>query len=107
MDWGSTSEVKTSHLENPSRSVPCPACNWIVDDCTPDEHEDDGRKHATALRDSSDSKRNRDGSEHALVDGEQQIGDLRRTDGGSTEDISETNVFHITNIFASGLREGE
>lgn len=31
MDRSSTSEVETTHVENPTGSVPCPASNWIID----------------------------------------------------------------------------
>jgi hypothetical protein len=42
--WGSTGEVKTTHLVDPSLRVPCPARNWIIDEGGPDKHEDNGRQ---------------------------------------------------------------
>jgi hypothetical protein len=107
MHWGSTREIETSHLEDPSGGVPGPACNRVVDDGGPDEHEYHAREHATTLGDRSHGKRNRDRCEHALVDGEQQIRDLRRSDGRGTENISEANVFQIADKFPPGVREGE
>lgn len=56
-----TGEVKTSELEYPTRWVPGPAGNRIVDDGGPDKHEDDARKHATTLGNSANSKSNTDG----------------------------------------------
>jgi len=44
MHWGSTSKVKTTHLEDPSGGVPSPASNRIVDESRPDKHEDDTRE---------------------------------------------------------------
>lgn len=55
---GTTSEVKTSELEHPSRRVPCPAGDGVVDDSGPDEHEDNAGEHATTLSDCADSKSN-------------------------------------------------
>lgn len=49
MDWSSSGEIETSHLVRPSVGVPGPAGKWVVDYGGPDEHEDDGWKHATTL----------------------------------------------------------
>lgn len=40
MHGSSTGEIETSHLEDPSGGVPCPAGDRVVDDGCPDEHED-------------------------------------------------------------------
>lgn len=64
-------------------------------------------EHATSLSDSTNGKSNSDAGEHALVHSKQKIRDLGRTDGGRTEDIAETNVLQITDVAASGVREGE
>jgi hypothetical protein len=107
MHRGSTSKIKSSHLENPSRRIPCPACNWIIDDSRPDKHENHTWKHATTLGNSSYSKCDSDGCEHTLVYGEEEIGDIGGANGGSTKNISEANVLKIANVLAGGVREGE
>lgn len=48
----------------------------------------------------------RDGSEHALVDGEEQVGNLYAPHGRSAQDVSESNVIKVANEFASRVREG-
>ena len=107
MHWGSSSEIKPSHLEHPSGRVPCPACDWVVDDGCPDEHEENGREHTTALRDSSNGKSNRDGCEHALVDGEEEIRDLGGAHGWCSEDVPEADVLQVSDVLAGGVGEGE
>lgn len=49
MDGNSTSEVETVYLEYPACRIPCLACDGVVDDGGPDEHEDDAGKHAASL----------------------------------------------------------
>ena len=36
--------------------VPSPACDCVVDDCRPDQHEDNAREHAAPLSDGTNSK---------------------------------------------------
>lgn len=48
----------------------------------------------------------RDGGEHALVDGEQQIGDLGAPNRGSAQDIAESNVIEVADKLASRVRKG-
>jgi hypothetical protein len=107
MHWGSASKVKSSHLEDPSRRIPGPASNRVVDDGCPDEHEDNARKHAATFSNSTDCKSYCDGCEHALVDSKHKIGDLRRSNRWCSEDISEAKVFQVTNVFAGSVGEGE
>lgn len=40
VNGGSTSEIETTHVEDPSLRVPCPACDRAVDDGQPAEEED-------------------------------------------------------------------
>jgi hypothetical protein len=107
MHWGSASKVKSSHIEDPSRRIPGPASNRVVDDGCPDEHEDNARKHAATFSNSTDCKSYCDGCEHALVDSKHKIGDLRRSNRWCSEDISEAKVFQVTNVFAGSVGEGE
>ena len=107
MHGGSTSEIKSSHLEHPTRRVPCPACNWVINDCRPNEHEDHTRKHTATLSNSSNSKSNSDSSEHALVNGEKEVRDLGGPNGWCCKDISEPNVLQIADVLASCVRKGE
>jgi hypothetical protein len=52
----STGEIETAHLKYPSRRVPRPACNRVIDDGRPDEHEDYAGKHAASLCCSANSE---------------------------------------------------
>lgn len=76
MDWSSTREIETSHHERPTGRVPRPACNGIVDDGGPDEHEHHGWEHATSFRDGTDQECDRDAGKHTLVYCKQEIWDL-------------------------------
>lgn len=49
----------------------------------------------------------RNGSEHALVEAEQNIRELRRADGGLGDDILETKVRHVAKEDGAGVREGQ
>lgn len=58
VDGGTSSKVNRAHGRGPSRRVPGPAGDGVVDDGRPDEHVDDTRKHASTLRDGTDGKSN-------------------------------------------------
>lgn len=45
----------------------------------------------------------RDSREHALVDGEELVGDLCASHGWSSQDIPETDVIKITDELAGGV----
>lgn len=49
VDGSSTSEIETAQLEDPSRGIPGPASNWIVDDGRPDEDEDNAGEQAASV----------------------------------------------------------
>lgn len=55
---GTAGKVKTAQFEYPARCVPRPACNRIVDDGGPDEHEDDARQHAATFGNCTDREGN-------------------------------------------------
>jgi len=107
VDRRSTSKVESAHLGNPARRVPCPACDGVVDHGRPDKHEDDTGQHTAALGDGAHGEGHSDGGEHALVDGEEQVGDLGGANGGGSEDVAEAEVLHVTQELAGGVREGE
>lgn len=100
MHWGSTGKIEASELEDPAGAVPSPAGNRVVDDGRPDEHEDNGRKDATSLRNGSNSECDGNSSEHALVDSEEKIWNLCGSNGRSSKHISEAEVFKVTNVLA-------
>ena len=93
VDGSTTSKVKASHFKDPARAVPCPAGDGIVDDCRPDKHENLGgsigeghldviatyhtRKHSSTFGNGTNGQSHSDSGEHALVDGEKEVGDLR------------------------------
>ena len=54
----STGKVETAELEDPPVGVPGPACDHIVHNGRPDEHENDAWEHATAFGDGTDGKGN-------------------------------------------------
>lgn len=109
-------EVEAAHEKRPAVGVPGPVGNGVVDDRRPDEDEDDGGQHATAVRGGTNGKsgsgeqtecqrgdrnprhiitgarRLRDGCKHALEEAEQQIGNLGASDAGLGQHVLETNV---------------
>lgn len=123
VDWSSTSEVETTHLEGPAVGVPGPAGNRIVDDGGPDEDEDHAWEHATTVSCRADGecgpagmsvffipsshnaagagKNSRDGREHALVDSEQDLWELGASWGWGTEDVPESDRLHVTDVAAA------
>lgn len=104
---GSASEVEAAHLGDPAGWVPGPAGDGVINDGGPDEHEDDAGQHAAALGDSADGQGDGDGGEHALVDSEQQVGDLGRADGGGGQHVAEAEVLEVTEELACRVREGQ
>ncbi|CRK19747.1 hypothetical protein BN1708_000412 [Verticillium longisporum] len=77
VDGGAAGKVEAAHAAGPTRRVPCPAGNGVVDDGRPDEHEDDAGQHAPTLGDGASSESDGDGGEHALVESKQEIRDAR------------------------------
>ena len=49
----------------------------------------------------------RDGGEHALIDGVEQIGDMGATDRGASQDVEEADVAQIPDVAAGGMGKGE
>ena len=107
MHWSSSRKVQTTHIEHPSRRIPRPAGNRVINDRAPDEHEHHARQHPAPLSHRAHGKSNRDGSKHALIDGKQQIWDLGGADGGGGQDVAEADVLEVADKLASGVREGK
>ena len=49
----------------------------------------------------------RDGSEHALVDAEQDVGDLGATDAGLGQHVHQAKVGEVSDVGAAGVGEAE
>ena len=111
----SSSEVETSQLEGPAAGIPGPTGDGVVDYGSPDEHEDHAWQHAAAFRSSTNRECDaaevnrvrhrspttsaadlRDRREHALVDGKQQVRDLRTADRRRTKNIPEADVVEVS-----------
>ena len=56
VDGATAGEVVAGQVEEPAVGVPSPVGDGVVDDGGPDEHENDGGKHAAAISDSADSE---------------------------------------------------
>lgn len=104
---GAAGEIQAAHLERPPGGVPRPAGDGVVDDRGPDEHEDDAGQHAAALGDGARGERDRDGAEHALVHGEEQVRDAARADRRPREDVLEAEVGEVADEGPCCVREGE
>jgi hypothetical protein len=78
----------------------------VVDDRRPKEGNDEDGEEASALGDTADGDDGSQGGEHGLVEAEEESGDLGRTDGGSVEDVHETEVLEVANV-GVGTGEGE
>lgn len=107
MHGGASGEVQPSHLVGPSARIPRPARDGVVYDGRPDEHEDDAGEHAASLGDGTGGERDGDGREHALVDGEEEVGDLVGAHGRAGEDVHEAEIREITDERAGGMGEGQ
>lgn len=122
----STGEIKATHLGRPSRGIPCPACDGIVDHGRPDKHEDHAGKHATTFGSSADcecntaemlvSEKERKTSttacvrycrKHALVDGKQEVWDVVARDRRGAENISKADVVEVSDERASRVTEAQ
>jgi hypothetical protein len=107
MHGGTTSKVETAHLIGPAVRVPGPACDGVVDDRSPDEHEDDAGQHATTFGDSTGGERNGDGREHTLVDGEQEVRNAARANRRLGEHVFEAKVGKVSDVRTGSVREGQ
>lgn len=107
MDRCTTSKIETSHLVGPSRRIPGPAGDWVVNDGGPDKHEYDAGKHATSLGDSTSCESHGDGREHALVDCEEQIRDLCGTHRRLAQYILKPKVGQVSNIGGRRVRKSQ
>ena len=126
MHRGTSSEVEATHRSYPPSRIPSPACNRIVNYRGPDHHEDDTWKHAASFSDGANSKgdsvwvlvsqrnlysggkvRLRYRSEHALVDGEEEIRDLVAANRWRGQGVPESDVVEVTDEFSRCVGEGE
>ena len=107
VDGGASSIVEASEAVGPATGVPSPASDGVVDDSSPDEHEDDAGKHAATLSHGTGGQSDGDGREHALVNGKEQVGDVGAGDRGLSEDVAEAEVGQVTNERSSGVGESQ
>lgn len=78
VDGRSTSEIETAKDEGPAIAVPCPAGDGVIHKGRPDEDEDHHWAEFSSLGDGTNGEHRGDGSEHELVDAED---DRRETAG--------------------------
>lgn len=107
MHGGASGKVEAAHPVGPSARVPGPAGDGVVDNRGPDEHEDDAGEDPAALGDSSGGEGNGDGREHALVDGEEDVGDARGADRRGGQHVLEAEVGEVADEGAGVVGEGE
>lgn len=107
MHRGATSEVESAHLIRPAGRIPGPAGDRVVDNCSPDEHKHHARQHAAPLSHGTGGERDGDGGEHALVDGEEQVGEPRGGDGWGAQHTLEAEVGQVSDEGAGRVREGQ
>lgn len=67
MHGGSSSKIEATHLEDPSRGVPRPAGERVVDERRPTEHIDDARQNPSSFSDGANSECNTGGSVKIIV----------------------------------------
>lgn len=105
MHGRATCKVQPAELIRPPGRVPRPAGDGVIDDGGPDKHEDDAWKHAAALGDGTHGECDGDSAKHALIDGEEEVGDAGRAHRGLREDILEAEVGEVADEAPSGVRE--
>jgi len=74
VDRAATGKVEVAEGEEPTVGIPRPISNRVIDDSSPDEDENTGRQHTPTVRDGADGESRRDGSEHALEQAEEDVG---------------------------------
>lgn len=85
--------------------IPRPACNWIIDNGRPNEHENDAWEHPSALCDSACGKCYCDRREHSLIYREKEVRNSIGTDRWLREDVLEAEVGEVANERTSCVRE--
>jgi len=90
LDGSATGVVKNTPAEGPTTRSPHPAGDRAVDECSPDEDEDEERHEATALSDGTCDNGGSDGAELHLVESEEKVGDECRARTGDGESVHET-----------------
>jgi hypothetical protein len=100
-------KVIAAHNVAPAIGVPSPAGDGIVNDGGPAEGEDHGRQKTAAFGGGANGECDRDGGEHALVDGKHQIWNAAGADGRRAQDISEANVLEVADEATGAAGEDE
>ena len=103
--WGSASKVQPAHFIRPTGGVPSPARDKVVYDGGPDEHEDDAGQHTTALSDGAGRERHGDSREHALVDGEEEVGKPGGPHGRAAQHAAEPEIGQVPDVRPRRVRE--
>lgn len=100
-----TSEIQAAHDQTPSVRIPGPAGDDVVDQCAPDEGEDDHWHDSSSLRRCSQCQRWCYGGEHALINGEKES-----RDGWSrfrlVEHVHEKGVVQVADEGVTSMAEG-
>lgn len=71
----------------------------------PDKHKNNTRQHPTSLGNSTGRERHGDGGEHALVYGEQEIGESRGPHGRVGQHTPEPEVGQVPDEGTRGVRK--
>ena len=107
MDRSTSSIVKGGEIVEPSVAVPGPACDGAVDDCGPDEGEQQRWKDSASLKRATDHDLTRTGAEEELVQAEYDVGDQGRSRGRCSSDVLESEVGEVTNEGVCSSRIGK
>lgn len=93
VDGGSTCEIETAEYEGPAVGVPSPTGDGIIYESGPTKDENEEWTETAAFCDCSDGEDGCDGSEHELVDAEDERGNSCASDGRGAKYALETEVF--------------
>lgn len=108
LDGSAAGVVENAPAEGPTARSPNPTCDRAVDECGPDEGEDEERHEAATLSDSACNNGGGDGAELHLVEGEEKVGDECRAGTGHSESVHETEFPEVADeAVCRGLAECE
>lgn len=107
VDRSSTGKIQAREFEQPAVGVPCPTCDWAIDQCSPEKGEHEGGNDAATFEGTTNHDLDRASTEHELVEAEDNFWNVGATDGGGDSDILHAEVCKVTDEGSGCTRVGK
>lgn len=107
VDRASSSKIEGWQVVQPAIGVPCPACDWAVNNGGPEEGKDQRWKDAATLEGASNHDLDSAGAEQHLIEAEDDLGDVDRAGRGSGDNVLHAEVGQVTNEGVGSARVGK